>query len=154
MATKRVVKELDQYQKDPGPAVERLEPTSEDDVLNLTAILRGPDGTAYEGGRWTMTISLPSSYPNAPPKIQFQTRCCHPNVDFKTGEICLDLLKTSWTPAYGIVSTLEAIQQLMSVGANPDSPLNLEIARLLREGDGVAAEALARFYTGVYAMGR
>jgi peroxin-4 len=49
MAAKRLIKELDQYNKDPSPAVTRLEPTSDDDIFHLTAVLRGPDGTAYEG---------------------------------------------------------------------------------------------------------
>jgi len=49
MAAKRLIKELDQYNKDPSTAVLRLEPTSEDDIFHLTAVLRGPDGTAYEG---------------------------------------------------------------------------------------------------------
>jgi len=49
MATKRLLKELDQYRKDPSPAVPSLEPSTEDDILNLTATLRGPEGTAYEG---------------------------------------------------------------------------------------------------------
>lgn len=73
-------------------------------------------------------------------------------MNFKTGEICLDLLKTSWTPAYGIVSTLEAIEQLLAAGAEPDSPLNIDIARLMREGDLVGVEALVRFYTYMYAV--
>jgi peroxin-4 len=49
MASKRLIKELDQYNKDPSPAVIRLEPTNDDDLLHLTAVLKGPDGTAYEG---------------------------------------------------------------------------------------------------------
>ena len=97
---------------------------------------------------------VPPNYPASPPEIKFETPCCHPNVNFKTGEICLDLLKGSWTPTYGIVSTLEAVQQLLSAGGEPDSPLNLDIARLLREGDLVGAEALIRFYTRLYAMTR
>ncbi|KAK0253056.1 hypothetical protein LTR91_021923 [Friedmanniomyces endolithicus] len=152
MASKRLIKELEQYSRDPSPAVSRLEAVH-DDLTHLTADLRGPAGTAYEGGTWTLTISTPPSYPNTPPEMHFQTPICHANVSFKTGEICLDLLKTSWTPAYGIVSTLEAVQQLLSAGGEPDSPLNIDIAVLLREGDTVAAESLVRFYTGMYAMG-
>jgi peroxin-4 len=49
MAAKRLLKELDQYNKDPSPAITHLEPTSEEDIFHLTAILRGPEGTAYEG---------------------------------------------------------------------------------------------------------
>ncbi|KAM0691122.1 hypothetical protein Q7P36_009893 [Cladosporium allicinum] len=152
MASKRLIKELDQYNKDPSPAVTLLEPTSDDDLFHLTAVLRGPDGTAYEGGIFTLHLSIPSTYPNSPPTITFKTPCCHPNVNFTTGEICLDLLKTSWTPAYGMVSSLEAVQQLLSAGGEADSPLNLDIAKLIREGDLVGAEALVRLYTRMYAM--
>ncbi|KAK4580270.1 hypothetical protein LTR86_000473 [Recurvomyces mirabilis] len=153
MSSKRLIKELEQYNKDPPPAVPHLE-TVEDDLTQLTAVLRGPAGTAYEGGTWNLTISLPPTYPTHPPTILFTTPICHPNIAFKTGEICLDLLKTSWTPAYGIVSTLEAIQQLLSAGGEADSPLNLDVAKLMREGDGVGAEGLIRFYTELFAMGR
>ncbi|KAK3110480.1 hypothetical protein LTR53_015185 [Teratosphaeriaceae sp. CCFEE 6253] len=151
MASKRLIKELEQYAKDSSPAVLRLD-TVGGDLTLLSADLRGPEGTAYEGGVWTLSISVPPTYPNTPPEIHFKTPICHANVSFKTGEICLDLLMTSWTPAYGIVSTLEAVQQLLNAGGEPDSPLNLDIAVLLREGDLVAAESLVRFYTKLYAM--
>lgn len=106
------------------------------------------------GGLFNLSITIPPNYPSAPPSIHFLTPCCHPNVNFKTGEICLDLLKTSWTPAYGVVSTLEAVQQLMGAGGEPDSPLNIDLAKLLRAGDLVGAEGLVRLMTRVYAMGR
>lgn len=104
------------------------------------------------GGLFTLHLSIPQTYPNTPPQITFKTPCCHPNVSFTTGEICLDLLKTSWTPAYGLVSSLEAVQQLLSAGGEADSPLNLDIAKLVREGDLVGAEGLVRLYTRMYAM--
>lgn len=66
----------------------------------------------------------------------------------------MDLLKSAWTPAYGLVSTLEAIQQLLSAGGDAESPLNLDLARLVRDGDLVGAEGLVRFYTGMYAVPR
>jgi len=171
MATKRLIKELDAYRRDPSPALSRLEPQSDDDLFNMIAELRGPEGTAYEGttskpsqipvphanssgigGIFTLSLSLPPSYPNSPPTITFRTKCCHPNINFATGEICLDLLKDAWTPAYGIVKTLEAVQMLLGTEGNPDSPLNLDVAKLLRGGDLLAAEGLVRFYTRRFAM--
>lgn len=59
MAAKRLIKELDQYNKDPSPALLRLEPTSDDDIFHLTAVLRGPDGTAYEGKQATPNSPIP-----------------------------------------------------------------------------------------------
>ncbi|KAK5173025.1 uncharacterized protein LTR77_003147 [Saxophila tyrrhenica] len=154
MASKRLIKELDMFNREPSSAVVELATVSDEDLFHLRAVLKGPDETAYEGGLFILSISIPSNYPSSPPEIYFQTPCCHPNVNFKTGEICLDLLKTSWTPAYGVVSTLEAVQQLLSAGGEPDSPLNIDLAKLLRAGDLVGAEGLVRLYTRLYAMGR
>ena len=98
------------------------------------------------GGLWQLDIRIPEAYPNAPPSIRFVTPICHANVHFKTGEICLDLLKTAWSPAYTIASTLNSIQQLLT-SPEPDSPLNIDVAQLLRQGDHVAADALIAFYT-------
>ncbi|KAF2722139.1 UBC-like protein [Polychaeton citri CBS 116435] len=154
MATKRLLKELERFNADPSPALSILEPAKDDDLTNLLAVLRGPDGTAYEGGRFHLSVQVPPTYPNNPPTLRFLTPCCHPNVNFKTGEICLDLLKNAWTPTYGIVSTLEAVQQLLSAGAEPDSPLNIDLAKLVRDGDLIGAEALVRFYTWTLATPR
>lgn len=49
MASKRLIKELDAYNREPSPAVVSLEPVSDDDLFNLRAVLRGPDETAYGG---------------------------------------------------------------------------------------------------------
>jgi peroxin-4 len=45
------------------------------------------------------------------------------------------------------------VQQLLSAGGEPDSPLNIDIAKLLRGGDLLGAEALVRFYTRMLAGG-
>ena len=49
MASKRLIKELDAYNREPSSAVVNLEPTSDDDLLHLKAVLKGPDETAYQG---------------------------------------------------------------------------------------------------------
>lgn len=67
---------------------------------------------------------------------------------FRTGEICLDTLKAAWSPAFTVSTTLTCIHQLLSSPA-PDSPLNIDIAQLQRQGDVVGAESLIRFYTEV-----
>lgn len=98
------------------------------------------------GGRWLLDIHIPAQYPLSPPSIRFVTPICHPNVDFKTGEICLDLLKTTWSPIYTITTTMTSIHQLLT-SAEPDSPLNIDVAQLFRLGDEVGAQSLIRFYT-------
>ena len=49
MASKRLIKELEAYNREPSAALTRLEPVSDDDLFQLAAVLRGPEGTAYEG---------------------------------------------------------------------------------------------------------
>jgi peroxin-4 len=55
------------------------------------------------------------------------------------------VLKSNWTPAYTLATTLTSVHQLLT-SAEPDSPLNVDIAQLFRLGDYVGAEALIRFY--------
>lgn len=96
-------------------------------------------------GRWLLTISLSQSYPLQPPKISFVTQIVHPNVAFDSGEICLDLLKDAWTPAYSVLECLRAIRMLLSY-PNNDSPLNVDAAALLRDGDVLGTKKLVEFW--------
>ena len=55
----------------------------------LRATILGPAGSPYEGGRFEVEITVPRSYPFVSPKCRFLTKIWHPNVDHKTGEVCL-----------------------------------------------------------------
>lgn len=68
----------------------------------------------------------------------------------QTGEICLDILKSAWSPAWTLQSTCQAILALMSDAA-PDSPLNCDAGNLLRAGDVRGYDAVARMYTAEHA---
>ncbi|PYH64534.1 putative ubiquitin conjugating enzyme (UbcJ) [Aspergillus vadensis CBS 113365] len=145
--THRLLRELKDYTNSPNEALLHLGPVDEDDLLHWEAVLKGVPGTPYENGLWTLSIQIPPTYPLTPPKITFKTRISHPNISFTTGEICLTLLTTEhWSPVYTLSSTLSAIHQLLS-DPRPDSPLNVDVAALLRDGDVAAWESLVRFWT-------
>ncbi|KAF2434055.1 UBC-like protein [Tothia fuscella] len=144
--TKRLIQELQDCNQDPNEALLSLGPVNDNELTHWNAVLKGVEGTAYEGGQWLLNIQIPPTYPLTPPTITFTTPICHPNINIKTGEICLDLLKTSWTPAYTISSTLTSIHQLLTT-AEPDSPLNIDVAQLFRSGDWRGADSLIRYYT-------
>ena len=101
--------------KVPDPEIS-LNITDETDIFQWSALLKGPAGTPYEGGTFQLSLKCPSTYPLAPPKATFVTPVFHPNVLFKTGEICLDILKPdAWTPAWTLQSVCRAIVALLSI---------------------------------------
>ncbi|KAI9369876.1 ubiquitin-conjugating enzyme/RWD-like protein [Aspergillus egyptiacus] len=145
--TQRLLRELKDYTKNPNEALLHLAPVSEDDLFNWEAVLKGVKGTPYEDGLWLITLTIPPTYPLSPPTIRFSTPISHPNISFTTGEICLTLLTTEhWSPVYTLSSTLTAIHQLLS-DPSPDSPLNVDVAALLRDGDIPAWESVVRYFT-------
>ncbi|KAI9802989.1 MAG: hypothetical protein M1825_002222 [Sarcosagium campestre] len=151
-STKRLLHELQLQAQDPSSmsgVLAKLGPISDAELLHWEAVLKGVSGTPYADGLWKLDIQIPESYPMQAPVIRFVTPVCHPNVNIKTGEICLDLLKESWSPAYMMAQTLASVQQLLA-DPEPDSPLNVDIAALLRSGDQVGAESLVRYYTQEY----
>lgn len=46
----------------------------ERNILKWTAKIAGPQGTPYEGGLFSVSITVPEQYPLAPPKANFETR--------------------------------------------------------------------------------
>jgi len=135
----------------PSPSVDDdveiiLYPKSESDLFSWTAFIVGPPDSPFANARFQLKIQVPSSYPMTPPKITFVTKMCHPNVHFKTGEICLDILKDTWTPVWTLESACRAIIALLG---NPaaDSPLNCDAAHLIRCGDMRGYFSLCQMYT-------
>ena len=117
----------------------KLKAAAKKDRLNFTAFpdsmdnfqfwkctLDGPRETPYEGGRFDITMEFPADYPYKPPKVRFQTKIYHPNIN-KTGDICLDILKDQWSPALTIDKVLLSISSLLNE-PNPDDPLMSDIA--------------------------
>mmetsp|Transcript_12866 Transcript_12866/g.34654 ORF Transcript_12866/g.34654 Transcript_12866/m.34654 type:complete len:173 (+) Transcript_12866:64-582(+) len=128
-----------------------LRPRSEEDFGKWTGRIKGPAGTPYEGGSFVLDVVVPRAYPLHPPAVRFVTRLFHPNVHAKTGEICLDILKLAWSPAWTLYSTCRAIAVLLA-HPEPESPLNCDAGNLLRAGDYRGYASLAKMYTELCAV--
>jgi len=152
-AAKRLRKELQSLQRNPDADDDvYLRPTNpSSSILHWTALLRGPAETPYEGGTFRISISCSADYPLAPPTITFITKVFHPNIHFTSGEVCLDILKKEWSPAWGLNSACRAVLALLS-DPDADSPLNCDAGNMIRFGDTDAYWSTARMYTVENAM--
>ncbi|CAD6992945.1 unnamed protein product [Ceratitis capitata] len=118
-------------------------------VFHWQATIMGPPDSPYQGGVFFLTIHFPTDYPFKPPKVAFTTRIYHPNIN-SNGSICLDILRSQWSPALTISKVLLSICSLLC-DPNPDDPLVPEIARIYKT-DREKYNELAREWTRKYAM--
>ena len=128
-AAQRIQKELSDLTEDP-PANCSAGPLDED-IFHWQATLMGPTDSPYEGGVFIMNIKFPPDYPFKPPRVTFETRIYHPNIN-SSGGICLDILKGEWSPALTVSKVLLSICSLLC-DPNPDDPLVPDIARLYKQ---------------------
>mmetsp|Transcript_2647 Transcript_2647/g.5389 ORF Transcript_2647/g.5389 Transcript_2647/m.5389 type:complete len:198 (-) Transcript_2647:113-706(-) len=143
----RIGKELAECQKDSssGITVEAL-----DGVRHMQGVIKGPGGTPYEGGVFTVDIVIPDGYPFEPPKMKFVTKIWHPNVSSQTGAICLDILKDQWSPALTIKTALLSLQALLC-SPEPNDPQDAEVASMYK-ADRNTFNQTAKFWTEMYAV--
>ncbi|XP_033829454.1 ubiquitin-conjugating enzyme E2 D2 isoform X1 [Periophthalmus magnuspinnatus] len=175
MALKRIHKELNDLARDP-PAQCSAGPVG-DDMFHWQATIMGPNDSPYQNGVFFLTIHFPTDYPFKPPKVRhishliiytlishfrifycvlfcfvqvaFTTRIYHPNIN-SNGSICLDILRSQWSPALTISKVLLSICSLLC-DPNPDDPLVPEIARIYKT-DREKYNKIAREWTQKYAM--
>ncbi|RMZ71344.1 ubiquitin-conjugating enzyme E2 N [Pyrenophora seminiperda CCB06] len=120
----------------------------DDNLRYFDVTIDGPSQSPYEGGVFKLELFLPDDYPMTPPKVRFLTKIYHPNID-RLGRICLDVLKSNWSPALQIRTILLSIQALLGA-PNPDDPLANDVAQAWKE-DQQQAIKTAQEWTQQYA---
>jgi len=146
MSLRRIQKELTDLRVDP-PANCSAGPIG-DDMFRWEGVIMGPADSPYAGGIFKLNIQFPVDYPFKAPHLQFTTKIYHPNIN-AAGLICLDILKTQWSPALTISKVLLSITSLLT-DPNPNDPLMPEIATLYKK-DKIEYEMEARKHTQRYA---
>ena len=130
--SKRIMKELEEIKKCPG----FISSTEKDGKFEVFLYMMGPEGSPFEGGKYKLKIEFTrSSFPFNAPNVSMMSKIFHPNFS-TSGSICVDFLKSEWTPAYTILKMISALELLL-ITPNPDSPLNSNAAEVLRKDDNM-----------------
>jgi ubiquitin-conjugating enzyme E2 A len=125
-AKKRLLKDFRKLQHDPPNGISAC--PKDNDIMHWQAVIFGPNETAWEGGTFVLSMKFHEEYPHKPPEVKFVSKMFHPNV-YNDGSICLDILKSQWSPIYDVSAILTSIQSLLC-DPNPKSPANSEAATL------------------------
>jgi len=146
---RRVMRELSELKKSPPEGI-RIQ-ASEEDMLDVTGIIEGPEVTPYAGGYFRVKFKFTEEFPAAPPKCWFATKIFHPNVS-RSGEICVNTLKKDWKSTYGIEHILVTVKCLLMC-PNAESALDEEAGKLLLENYATYCDR-AKLITSVHATPR
>ena len=146
-SVRRLTKELQEIRKDP-PLNISAGPIN-DNLFEWEAVLLGPTETPYEGGVFILNIHIPLDYPMKPPNILFKTKIYHPNIN-STGAICLDILKSNWSPSLTLSKLLLSICSLLN-DPNCDDPLVPDIAKEYKQNHQLFIKN-AKEWTQYYAV--
>ena len=102
----------------------------ENDLTKWKGRVEGAKGTPFEGGYFHFKIDIPENYPFEPPEVKMITKVYHPNINSKTGSICVNILKKGvWVPTNSIQSVLLSLQGLLS-NPNTKDPLMGDINKV------------------------
>lgn len=133
VARARVAKDIQMLQASTTMEVE-VDP-EEVKYPTIYVTIPGPVGSLYEGARYKLCCVLTSEYPIKSPSIAFKTRIWHPNVEPRSGAICLDVLRDRWTPVISLHDVFDLyIPQLLQY-PEPSDPFNAQAAAMMKEDE-------------------
>uniref|UniRef100_A0A5K3F4B0 UBIQUITIN_CONJUGAT_2 domain-containing protein n=1 Tax=Mesocestoides corti TaxID=53468 RepID=A0A5K3F4B0_MESCO len=97
-----------------------------------------------DGGWFKAVLEFPHDYPNHPPKMQFLTEMWHPNISL-SGNVCISILhepgedrfgyelpEERWLPVHTVETIVVSVISMLAE-PNPDSPANVDAAKMFRD---------------------
>ena len=123
---KRLLRDFKRIRDDPPEGITAT--PHEADIMKWTAVIFGPPSTPWDGGIFKLDLQFTDDYPMLPPKVTFRSNIFHPNV-YVNGAICMDIMKSQWSPAFDVAALLLCIQSLLG-DPNPNSAANPQAAEM------------------------
>ncbi|KAK2174568.1 hypothetical protein NP493_794g01024 [Ridgeia piscesae] len=128
----------------------------DEDIYRWEVLIIGPPDTYYEGGFFKAHLTFPQDYPQKPPKMKFMTEIWHPNIDSKSGDVCISILhdpgedkfgyerpEERWLPIHTVETILVSVISMLA-DPNDESPANLDAAKEWREDKTEFKKKVAR----------
>lgn len=138
----RILAEYQNFQRDPPEGCKVM---FVDSLFHWEAIMIGPQSSPYAGGVFLLDIHFSDQHPFKAPKVTFQTKVFHPNIN-QQGGLCLE---TSWCPITTILHVLLVIYARFN-DPDPDDPIDFEIAHIYKT-QRTQYEERARVWTKKFA---
>nr|XP_043613845.1 ubiquitin-conjugating enzyme E2-23 kDa-like [Erigeron canadensis] len=121
-----------------------------DDMKEFFVRFHGPPNTPYSGGVWKVRVELQEDYPYSSPSIGFVNKMFHPNVDFLTGAVCLNVINKEWSPMFELNHVFDIFLPVLLDDPNAEDPMNEDAAALFLN-DRVAYQDKVKEYCQKYA---
>lgn len=85
----------------------------DDNLFQWRVFLAGLKGTLWQDGEFVLLVDYSEDYNIEAPEVMFQTIPFHPNVDSRSGRVCLGCLE-QWNQVYSSLFLLLSIQNILS----------------------------------------
>ena len=95
--------------------------------------IHGPADSLYAGGIYTLCCILPEEFPMKSPSVAFKTKIWHPNIEPRSGSICLDVLRDAWSPLISLRDIFETYIPQLLLYPEPTDPFNISAATQLQK---------------------
>ncbi|KAK8884718.1 ubiquitin-conjugating enzyme E2 G1 [Tritrichomonas musculus] len=139
-ATRILMKMYKGYQEDPSPYFNCG--LIDNNPFHWRLIINGVEGTILSGGLFPAELTFKDDFPLSPPKMVFKCPMWHPNIDSKTGDVCISILHNPgvdelnpqesaserWNPTHTVESIVLSVLSMLQ-SPNPESPLNIPANR-------------------------
>jgi ubiquitin-protein ligase len=125
-----ILRALEDLQKDLPEGITNIEAVDPNDAKVWRALFHGPQGSAYEGGKFKILIEFPPAFPFKPPTVRFDPPLFHPNV-YEDGSVNINPDgATTWSPKSALGPVLSSISPMIANPNVDDKPANQDAANL------------------------
>ena len=126
----RVIRVMEDLRKDLPQGITDIEQVDAGNVSVWSALVHGPQGSPYEGGKFKILIEFPEEFPHKSPTIRFNPPLYHPNI-YEDGKVNINQDdKTAWSALSVLGPVLSSLSPMLENPIVDAKPANQHAAAL------------------------